>query len=141
MSWIAHINSMTAIVVSADLASLWVSAAFFSERVRRWTYRRRWGSHPAVSSHLYSVVLAEMDDPSGNPTRSQHGTVLRNPFDPKARQAFDRGMNPTARRDFAQRPTFRRSTVLQQRIAARAGKLYEDGESAFRGLGQIAQPS
>jgi len=117
MNWIAHLDTMAAVVVSADVASLCVSALFFSERVRRWTYRKRWGSHPAATSHLYSVVLADMDDPSGGSIGSQRGTILRNPFDPRAREALTGGTAPQAHRYRSDRPTFRRSTVLQQRIA------------------------
>ena len=118
MNWISHLNTMTIMLVSADAASLFISAAFFSERVRRWTYRRRWGSHPAPSSHLYSVVLADMDDPSGNSIRLQPSSILRNPFDAKTREALGAGTAPLEHRNHSHRPTFRRSTALQQRIAA-----------------------
>jgi hypothetical protein len=117
MNWISHLNAVTAIVVSADAASICVSAAFFSERIRSWTCRKRWGSHPALASHLYSVVLADMDDPSGGLMRSQPGALLRNPFDPRAREASAGAIAPQAHRNHSPRPTFRRSTVLQQRIA------------------------
>jgi hypothetical protein len=117
MNWIAHLNTMTAILVSADAASFCVSAVFFSERIRRWTYRKRWGVHPAATSHLYSVVLASMDDLSGGSIRPQPSAMLRNPFDPRAREAQAGGTGPQAHRDHSDRPTFRRSTVLQQRIA------------------------
>lgn len=118
MNFVTHINAVTAIVVSADAASLWVSALFFSERVRRWTYRKRWGSHPAPTSHLYSVVLADMDDPCGGSIRLQPNAILRNPFDPRARETIADAIAVHAGQDHFRRLTFRRSTVLQQRIAA-----------------------
>jgi hypothetical protein len=118
MNWISHLNAVTAIVVSADAASICVSAAFFSERIRSWTCRKRWGSHPASASHLYSVVLADMDDPSGGLMRSQPGALLRNPFDPRAHEASAGSIAPQAHRNHSPRPTFRRSTVLLQRVAA-----------------------
>jgi hypothetical protein len=117
MNWIAHLNTMTAIVVSADVASVCISAVFFSERVRRWTYRKRWGSHPAASTVVYSVALAGMDDLSSGSIRPQPITMLRNPFDPRTREALASGTASQAHRDQSHRPTFRRSTVLQQRIA------------------------
>ena len=117
MNWIPHFNVLTTILVSADVASVCVSAAFFSQRVRAWTHRKRWGWHAPATSHLYSVVLADMDDLSGGSIRPQPITMLRNPFDPAAREAQVSSMSPPAGRDRFRRPTFRRSTVLQQRIA------------------------
>jgi hypothetical protein len=117
MNWIAHLDTMTTILVSADAASFCISAAFFSERVRRWTYRKRWGSVPTAISHLDSVALAGMDDLSGGSIRLQPMAILRNPFDPRARETLTGGTAPQAHRDHSHRPTFRRSTVLQQRIA------------------------
>ena len=46
MNWINHFDMMATILVSADVASICVSAMFFSERVRRWTSRERWGVAP-----------------------------------------------------------------------------------------------
>jgi len=117
MNWIAHLDTVTAILVSADAASICISAVFFSDRVRRWTYRKRWGSHPAATSHLFSVMLAGMDDLSGGSIRPQPSAILRNPFDPRAREALAGSAAPQAHRDPSHRPTFRRSTVLQQRVA------------------------
>lgn len=117
MNWIAHLDTMATILVSADVASVCISAVFFSERIRRWTYRKRWGSHPSAASHLYSVVLAGMDDLSGGSIR-QPNTIVRNPFDPKAREALTSGTASTPYPGHSHRPTFRRSTGLQQRIAA-----------------------
>jgi hypothetical protein len=65
-----------------------------------------------------SIALAAMDDPSGGSIRSQPVTILRNPFDPRAREASAGGVSPHAHRGPSHRPTFRKSTVLQQRIAA-----------------------
>jgi hypothetical protein len=104
-------------MLSADLASIYVSALFFSAKLRQWSYRKRWGALPAATSHLYSVVLADMDDPSGGSIRPQPSAILRNPFDPRARETL--GESPLVKRhqDEFHRPTFRRSTILQQRIA------------------------
>ena len=118
MNWIRHLDTMATILVSADVASICVSAVFFSERVRRWTYRKRWGSHPAASTLLYSVALAGMDDSSIGSIRPQPIATLRNPFEARTREALACGTAPLAYRDESRRPTFRRSTVLQQRIAA-----------------------
>jgi hypothetical protein len=104
-------------MLSADLASIYVSALFFSAKLRQWSYRKRWGALPAATSHLYSVVLADMDDPSGGSIRPQPSAILRNPFDPRAREALAGSAAPQAHRDPSHRPRFRRSTVLQQRIA------------------------
>jgi len=41
MNWISHINMSTIALVSADIASIYISALFFSEKVRRWSYRKR----------------------------------------------------------------------------------------------------
>lgn len=118
MNWIAHLDTMATILISADVASVCISAVFFSERVRRWTYRKRWGSLPSAIAHMDSIALAAMDDPSGGSIRSQPVTILRNPFDPRAREALTSGMSPHADRGHSHRPTFRKSTVLQRRIAA-----------------------
>lgn len=117
MSWVPSLNLTTLIMLSADLASIYVSALFFSAKLRQWSYRKRWGALPAATSHLYSVVLADMDDPSGGSIRPQPSAILRNPFDPRAREAL--GESPLVQRhqDEVRRPTFRRSTILQQRIA------------------------
>jgi hypothetical protein len=117
VNWIAHLNTMTTILVSADVASVCISAVFFSERVRRWTHRKRWGSHPAATTLLYSVALAGMDDPSNGSIRPQPIVTLRNPFDPRTREALANGTTPQTHHNHSHRPTFRRSTVLQQRIA------------------------
>jgi hypothetical protein len=118
MNWITHFDTMATILVSADVASICVSAVFFSERVRRWTYRKRWGSHPAVSTLSYSVAVAGMDDPSIGSIRPQPIATLRNPFEARSREAMVGGTAAMADRDESRRPTFRRSTVLQRRVAA-----------------------
>ena len=117
MSWVPSLNFTTLVMLSADLASIYVSALFFSAKLRQWSYRKRWGALPAATSHLYSVVLADMDDPSGGSIRPQPSAILRNPFDPRAREALAGGAAPQAHRDPSHRPRFRRSTVLRQRIA------------------------
>jgi hypothetical protein len=119
MNWIAHLDTMAAIVVAADVASICVSAVFFSERVRRWTHRKRWGSHPATRAIVHSAALAGTDDPSSGSIRPKPITILRNPFDPRwGREALISGTASPADREHSHRPTFRRSTALQQRIAA-----------------------
>lgn len=118
MNWIAHLDTMATILVSADVASFCVSALFFSERIRRWTYRKRWGSLPSAISHIDSIAMAGMDDLSGGSMRPQPVTILRNPFEARTREALAGGTAPLAYRDESRRPTFRRSTILQQRIAA-----------------------
>lgn len=118
MNWINHFDMMATILVSADVASICVSAMFFSERVRRWTSRERWGSHPAASTLSYSVAVAGMDDLSIGSIRPQPIGTLRSPFEAKTREALAGGTATVAYRDEPRRPTFRRSTVLQQRIAA-----------------------
>jgi hypothetical protein len=117
MNWITHLTVET-ILVSADVASVGLSAVFFSERVRRWISRKRWGSHPADSTLLYSVALAGMDDSSIGSKLPLPIATPRNPFAPRAREALANGAAPQAHRDEYRRPTFKRSTVLQQRIAA-----------------------
>ena len=116
MNWIAHLDTMATILVSADVASICVSAVFFSERVRRWTSRKRWGSHPAASALSYSVAVAGMDDLSTASIRPRPFGALHNPFEPRSREALSGGTAPS--RDESRRPKFRRSTVLQRRIAA-----------------------
>jgi hypothetical protein len=118
MNWIKHLDMMAMILVSADVASICVSAMFFSERVRRWTSRARWGSHPAASTLSYSVAVAGMDDLSIGSTRPQPIGTLRNPFEARTREELTSGTAKLAYRDESRRPSFRRSTVLQQRIAA-----------------------
>jgi len=118
MNWIKHLDMMATILVSADVASICVSAMFFSERVRRWTSRERWGSHPAASTLSYSVAVASMDDLSIGSIRPQPIGTLRNPFEARTREELAGGTATLAYRDESRRPSFRRSTVLQQRIAA-----------------------
>jgi len=118
MNWIKHLDMMATILVSADVASICVSAMFFSDRVRRWTSRERWGSHPAASTLSYSVAVASMDDLSIGSIRPQPIGTLRNPFEARTREELAGGTATLAYRDESRRPSFRRSTVLQQRIAA-----------------------
>jgi hypothetical protein len=125
MNWITHLDTMATILVSADVASVCISAMFFSERVRRWTHRKRWGAHPAASSLLYSVALASMDDSPIGSIRPQ-SIAVRNPFEARTREELASGPAPRAPRDEFRRPSFKRSTVLQQRIAA-----YERALAAF----------
>jgi|SRR5579862_7686688 len=117
MSWVPSLNFTTLVMLSADLASIYVSALFFSAKLRQWSYRKRWGALPAADSHLYSVVLADMNDPSAGSIRPQPSAILRNPFDPRTRDALAGGAAPQAHRNPSHRPRFRRSSVLQQRIA------------------------
>lgn len=116
MNWVTHLT-METILVTADVASICVGAVFFSERVRRWTSRKRWGAHPADSTLLYSVALTGMNDSSIRSILPLPVVAVRNPFAPRAREALANGASPQAARDERRRPTFRRSTVLQQRIA------------------------
>ena len=117
MNWISHLDMVAKIIVSAEVASVSVNAVFFSDRVRGWISRKRWGSVPSAAARLDSIARAGMDDLSAAPIRPQAIAVLRNPFDPRAREAL--GESPLAQRhqDEVRRPAFRRSTVLQQRIA------------------------
>jgi hypothetical protein len=118
MNWITHVT-METMLVSADVASVCISVMFFSERVRRWTARKRWGSHPAAGTLPYSVAVAGMDDSSSGSIRPQPIAALRNPFAPRAREALvNTTAAPQAHRDDCRRPTFRRSTILQRRIGA-----------------------
>jgi hypothetical protein len=130
MNWIKHFNTMVMILVSADVASICVSAMFFSERVRRWTSSERWGSHPSASTLSYSVAVAGMDDLSIRSIRPQPIGSLRNPFEVRTREALAGKTTTLAYREESRRPTFRRSSVLQQRIAAY--------ETALAGLGMAA---
>lgn len=122
MTWTPHSDLSTIILLSADVASIYISLLFFSNRVRRWSYRKRWGSLPVVSPQAESIPRTEKgyaDDLCGGLTRLQHVSLLRNPFEPRLRE----GPNATApqvQRDGSRRPNFRRSTVLQQRIAQHA---------------------
>ena len=123
MNWISHINMSTIALVSADIASIYISALFFSEKVRRWSYRKRWGALPAIATQPDSNALACViaggrgsDDLSGELGRPRQVNLLRNPFDAKPRQAQASGTAPRAHRDHSGRPTFRRSTALLQRI-------------------------
>jgi len=43
MNWINHLNTVATVIVSAEVASFCMSAVFFSDRLRRWKYRKRWG--------------------------------------------------------------------------------------------------
>lgn len=113
MNWIAHLGTVATIVVSADVASFCVSSVCFSQRMRRWTLRKRWGAHPSIES----IALAAVDDPSDRLIWLQPAAILRNPFEPRAREAAADGAQPRAERSECHRPTFRHSTVLQQRIA------------------------
>lgn len=117
MNWITHVTIET-ILVSADVASICVSAVFFSERVRQWTFRKRWGSHPAAGALSLSVAVAGMDDLSIGSIRPLPIATLRNPFEARSREEMVGGTAPMADRDESRRPTFRRSTVLQRRVAA-----------------------
>ena len=141
MNWISHLDIVAKIIVSVEVASVSVNAVFFSDRVRGWVSRKRWGAVPSAVAHLDSIARAGMDDLSAAPIRPQAIAVLRNPFDPRAREAL--GESPLAQRhlDEFRRPTFRRSTILQQRIAEyeralailslRSPELGESARSAF----------
>ena len=117
MNWISHLDTVAKIIVSVEVASVSVNAVFFSDRVRQWILSQAMGGDTGRPLHLYSIALAGMDDLSGGSIRPQPIAILRNPFDPRAREAL--GESPLAQRhlDEFRRPTFRRSTILQQRIA------------------------
>jgi hypothetical protein len=116
MNWIAHLDTMATILVSADVASFCVSSVLFSERIRRWTYRVPRGPLLAVP-HIDSIALDGTDDLPDESMRLQPITLLRNPFEARSREAAAGGAALRAHRDESRRPTFRRSTVLQHRTA------------------------
>jgi hypothetical protein len=123
MNWISHIHMSTIVLVSADIASIYISALFFSAKVRRWSYRKRWGALPAIATQPDSSALARVitrgrggDDLSGELGRPRQVNLLRNPFDAKPREALASGTAPCAHRNESRRPTFRKSTALLPRI-------------------------
>ena len=125
MYWGPHFDLMTIVLLSADAASVYISALFFSEKARRWAYRKRWGTLPVVNPQPASLPREGLstsaagcpDDAYGGLTRFQQVSLRRNPFEPKPREALGHGIGPQAHRDPSRRPTFRKSTVLQQKIA------------------------
>jgi hypothetical protein len=122
MTWMPTSNILTIVLLATDVASVYIGATFFSERVRRWSYRKRWGSLPAAKSHFDSsprAALGGFDDLSGAGARPQQGGLLRNPFEPRPRKTPGSRTTPRALANQSRRPTFRRSTILQQRIARR----------------------
>ena len=116
MNWINHLNTVATVIVSAEVASFCMSAVFFSDRLRRWKYRRRWGAVPSAVAHFDAVAMAAVGDAWDIPIR-QPSTILPNPFDPRAREAQAAATAADTYEDGTRRPTFRRSIVLQQKIA------------------------
>lgn len=117
MIWIAHLDTVATILMSAAVASLCVSAMFFSALFRRGIYRKRSRPLPVAKSRIDSIALAGMDDLHDRSIRLRPAIILRNPFEARTREELAGGPVQRALRRESGRPTFRRSTVLQQRIA------------------------
>ncbi|HEY2523846.1 MAG TPA: hypothetical protein VGI29_02230 [Candidatus Binataceae bacterium] len=116
MNWINYLGTVATVIVSADVASSCMRTVFFSNRFRRWKYRKRWGAVPGAVAHFDAVAMAAVGDAWDAPTRHS-STILPNPFDPRTREALAAETDMEAHEDGARRPTFRRSIVLQQKIA------------------------
>ncbi len=119
MNWRPDLD-MTIILVSADIATIYIGALFFSERARRWVYQTRWGSVPFPMLQLDSARggVAEARAAtvlSGELTRLRQTSLLPNPFDPTSRASLASG-TMHAHED-NRRPTFRRSIALLKRVA------------------------
>ena len=121
MIWTLMSHMPTIVLVITDLASVYIGVLFFSERMRRWSYRKRWGSLPPASVQFDPILEAvpAFHDRSGNLARLRQVGILRSPFEPNAREAMESRTTPQAPAVQARRLTFRRSVALQQMIARR----------------------
>jgi hypothetical protein len=115
MNWISHLNTATTILLSLDAVSLGVSTLFFSETVRRFVRRRRWGLMHDVIPHIDTIELPPIDSALQRPMRASV-TLLHNPFEPKPRKPPEAPPAP-AHPEELPRPSFRKSIALQQRIS------------------------
>lgn len=110
------------VLVATDVASIYIGALFFSARIRRWSYRKRWGEIPIGTPQFDSgstPAPGGFHDLSGNLARLRQVGLLRNPFDPNGHETPVSRTMPQASEPRSRRPIFRRSTVLQRRIARR----------------------
>jgi hypothetical protein len=122
MIWTLMSHMPAIVLVATDVASVYISAMFFSARIRRWSYRKRWGALPPTSAQFDLILKAVPGGSyvlSGNLARLRQAGFVRNPFEPNAREGLEARMTPQAAGTPARRPTFRRSIALQQRIARR----------------------
>jgi hypothetical protein len=116
MNWISHLNTATIVLLSVDAASLGISTLVFSERVRGFVRRRRWGLLHGVIPHIDTIELPPIDDAPKKSMRVSV-TILHNPFDPKARDHAAEPSPSPMHTEESHRPSFRKSVALQQRIA------------------------
>jgi hypothetical protein len=112
------------VLVATDIASVYIAAFFFSERIRRWSYQKRWGEVPSSNWEFDLISKEESNDfhdLAGNLARLRQVGLWRNPFEPNLRRIPENRTEPQASGTQSRRPLFRRSTVLQRRIARREG--------------------
>jgi hypothetical protein len=122
MIWTLISHMPQILLVATDVASVYIAAMFFSARVRRWSYRKRWGALPPASAQFDPILKSAPGGshvPSDNLAWLRQAGLVRNPFEPKAREGLATRMAPQEAGLRARRPTFRRSIALQQMIARR----------------------
>jgi hypothetical protein len=108
------------VLVATDVASVYIAAFFFSERIRRWSYRKRWGALPPASAQFDLILkAAQGSELYVEAARLRQVGLLRSPFEPNVRRIRESRTEPPASGTPSRRPLFRRSTVLQRRIARR----------------------
>ncbi len=128
MDWITRFSEVTTLVLLGDTAGFLIARLVLSERARR---RARIGPpRPAATIALPDrASLATAGDGASIKTIRSLGLV-RNPFDPRTREGADDVPARKRSAHASRRPTFRRSIVLQQKVARyerKAGR----GESAL----------
>ncbi|HLK80838.1 MAG TPA: hypothetical protein VKT99_04985 [Xanthobacteraceae bacterium] len=115
MNWITGFSEVTTILLLGDTAGFLIARLVFSERVRRWV--RIGQPRPAATAVLPDrAVPAAIADGASIKTIRSLGLV-RNPFDPRTREREDDMPARKRSAHASRRPTFRRSIVLQQRVA------------------------
>lgn len=120
MNWINTFSQVTTVVLAGDLASFLVASLIFSERVRGFVRRLR--SDQTTSAPEPATVAPFVGDTlSLRASRSR--ALVRNPFDPSLREGMDDFSARKRNAHSSRRPTFRRSVVLQQRVARYERKL------------------
>lgn len=122
MIWTLISHMPQILLVATDVASVYVAAMFFSARVRRWSYRKRWGTLPPASAQFDPIlksVPGGLHVPFADLARLRQAGLVRNPFEPTAAEGLEARMTSREAGVSARRPTFRRSLALQQMIARR----------------------
>lgn len=120
MNWINTFSQVTTIVLAGDLASFLVASLIFSERVRSFVRRRQ--PEPTTSAPEPATVAPLIGD-SFSLRANRSRALVRNPFDPSMREGMDDASARRRNAHSSRRPTFRRSVVLQQRVARYERKL------------------